>query len=225
MGSDDVADLPVGETVFGEPRMVGDPRITTAQAGVILKMSRQRVWNLIGRGDLPAYGPRNSARRLKLSDVQQLAVLGEPICVGEAARILHCPTGDVRALIRAGQLRVRPGSRYPVYRPEVEELARRSGVDSRDSPIPFGPASLVPTSDAARILGLSKQETRALAAAELIPAVRDHRGYYWYRADQITLVARARHARENRVISRLAGGRELPSVAPVVVNHAVGGCS
>jgi hypothetical protein len=53
MGSDDVADLPVGETVFGEPRMVGDPRITTAQAGVILRMSRQRVWNLIGRGDLP----------------------------------------------------------------------------------------------------------------------------------------------------------------------------
>jgi hypothetical protein len=38
--SDDVADLPVGETVFGEPRMVGDPRITTAQAGVILKMTR-----------------------------------------------------------------------------------------------------------------------------------------------------------------------------------------
>jgi DNA-binding transcriptional MerR regulator len=54
----------------------------------------------------------------------------------------------------------------------------------------------------ARILGISKQETRALAAAELIPAVRDHRGYYRYRADQITLVGRARHARENRVISR-----------------------
>jgi hypothetical protein len=99
-----------------------DPRITTAQAGVILKMNRQRVWNLIGRGELPAYGPRNSARRLKLSDVQQLAILGEPICVGEAARILHCPTDNVRALIRAGQLRQRPGSRYPVYRLEVEEL-------------------------------------------------------------------------------------------------------
>jgi hypothetical protein len=201
--------LPAGETVFGEPRMVGDPRITTAQAGVILKMSRQRVWNLIGRGDLPAYGPRNSARRLKLSDVQQLAVLGEPICVGEAARILRCSAGDVRALIRAGQLRGRPGSRYPVYRPQVEELARCSGVDSRDSSIPFGPVGRVPTSDAARILGISKQETRALAAAELIPAVRDHRGYYWYRADHIALVARARHARENRVISRLgpAGSR------------------
>jgi hypothetical protein len=65
----------------------------------------------------------------------------------------------------------------------------------------------------------------AVAAAELIPAVRDHRGYYWYRADQITLVARARHARENRVISRLAGGSGPRSVAPVVVNHAVGGCS
>jgi excisionase family DNA binding protein len=137
MGSDDVADVPVGETVLGEPRVVGDPRITTAQAGVILKMTRQRVWNLIGRGDLPAYGPRNSARRLELSDVQQLATLGEPISVGEAARILHCPTDDVRALIQAGQLRGRPGSRYPVYRPEVEELARRSGVDARDSPIPF----------------------------------------------------------------------------------------
>jgi hypothetical protein len=62
VASDDVADVLAGETVFGEPRMVGDPRITTAQAGVILKMSRQRVWNLIGRGDLPAYGPRNIAR-------------------------------------------------------------------------------------------------------------------------------------------------------------------
>jgi DNA-binding transcriptional MerR regulator len=70
----------------------------------------------------------------------------------------------------------------------------------------------VPTSDAARILCISKQETRAYAAAELLPAVRDHRGYYWYRADQIALVARARHARENRVISRLADGSELPSV-------------
>jgi hypothetical protein len=55
--------------------MVGDPRITTAQAG-ILKMARQ----------------------------------------SEAARILHCPADDVRALIRAGQLRGRRGSRYPVYR-------------------------------------------------------------------------------------------------------------
>ena len=69
----------------------------------------------------------------------------------------------------------------------------------------------MPTSDAARILGLSKQQTRALAA-ELIPTVRDHCGSYWYRADQITLVARARHARANRVISRRAGGSELSSV-------------
>jgi hypothetical protein len=59
---------------------------------------------------------------------------------------------------------------------QCEELARRSGVDSRDSPIPVGPVGRVPTSDAAWILVISKQETRALAAAELIPAVRDHRG-------------------------------------------------
>jgi hypothetical protein len=81
---------------------------------------------------------------------------------------------------------------------QLPELAGRwltTHVDARDSSIPFGPVGRVPTSDAARILGISKQETRALAAAELIPAVRDHRGY-WYRADQITLVARARHARQ-----------------------------
>jgi hypothetical protein len=90
----------------------------------------------------------------------------------------------------------------------IEDLARRSGVDARDSPIPFGSVGRVPTSADSR----QQQETRALAAAELIPAVRDHRGHYWYRIDQIALVARARHARENRVISRLAGGGGLPSV-------------
>ncbi|HEY0688254.1 MAG TPA: hypothetical protein VGD71_04370 [Kribbella sp.] len=46
--------------------------------------------------------------------------------------------------------------------------------------------------------------------------------YYWYRAD--TLGA-ARHARQNRVISQLADGSELAVGAPIVVNHAVGGCS
>ena len=117
-----------------------------------------------------------------------------------------------------------PAAATRVHRPQVEQLARRSGVDSRDSPIPFGPVGRVPTSDAARILGLSKQETRALAAAGLIPAVRDHRGSYWYRADQITLVARARHARANRVISRRAGGSGPRSVPRIVVNHAVAGC-
>jgi len=74
VASDDVADLPAGETVFGEPRMVGDPRITTAQAGVILKMTRQRVWNLIGRGELPAYGPRK--QRPKTEAVRRPAAGG-----------------------------------------------------------------------------------------------------------------------------------------------------
>ncbi|MDX6240255.1 MAG: hypothetical protein QOG10_5075, partial [Kribbellaceae bacterium] len=32
-------------------------------------------------------------------------------------------------------------------------------------------------------------------------------------------------ARDNRVIGRLAGCTELPVGAPIVVNHAVGGCS
>jgi hypothetical protein len=225
VASDEVAGVPASETVVGEPRMVGDPRITTAQAGVLLKMTRQRVWNPTGRGDLPASGPRHSARRLTLPDVQRPAVLGAPIRGGQAARPPHCPTGDARALIRAGRLRQRPDRRYPVSRPQVEELARRSGVDARAGPIPFGPVGRMPTSAAARILGRSRQQTRALAAAGPIPAVRDHRGsYYWYRADQITPVARARQARQNRVISRLAGGSEPPSVPRIVVNHAVGGC-
>jgi hypothetical protein len=61
VASDDVADLPVGETVFGEPRMLRHPRVTPAQAGVILQMTRQRVWNLIGRGEPPVEDDQDGA--------------------------------------------------------------------------------------------------------------------------------------------------------------------
>jgi hypothetical protein len=76
-GSDDVADLPAGETVFGEPRMVGDPRITAAQASVALTMTRQRVWNLIGpaqtaaRQSLP--GLPTTSRRARPAQRRRLA--------------------------------------------------------------------------------------------------------------------------------------------------------
>jgi hypothetical protein len=65
--SDDVADLPAGETVFGEPRMVGDPRITTAQASVALTMTRQRVWNLAGPDSGPAVATRSTDHKPKSS--------------------------------------------------------------------------------------------------------------------------------------------------------------
>jgi hypothetical protein len=54
LGSDGVADLP-GRRWCGEFRMVGIPDHHRV-AGVILKVTRQRVWNLIGRGDLPRTG-------------------------------------------------------------------------------------------------------------------------------------------------------------------------
>ena len=107
----------------------------------------------------PAYGPRNSARRLKLSDVQQLAVPGEPICVG----------GTDPALLDRRRPCSHPGrpaqttapQPLPIYRPQVGPAQRR---------------------------GLARPDT-------------------------------------TRVISRLADGSELAVGAPIVVNHAVGGCS
>jgi len=117
-----------------------------------------------------------------------------------------------------------PAAATRVHRPQVEQLARRSGVDARDSPIPFGPVGRVPTSDAARILGLSKQQTRALAAAGLIPAVRDHRGSYWYRADQISWSPGPVTPEPTASSADAQAAARLPSVAPVVVNHAVAGC-
>jgi hypothetical protein len=62
-----------------------------------------------------------------------------------------------RSLLVVATVRVVAGV-DPVYRPQVEDLARRSGVDSPDSPTPFEPVGRVPTSDAARILGISKQQ-------------------------------------------------------------------
>jgi hypothetical protein len=50
-------------------------------------------------------------------------------------------------------------------------------------------------------LGISKQGTRALTAAELIPAVRDHRGYNWNRAEATPRWSPAPVTRESRIIN------------------------
>jgi hypothetical protein len=146
--------------------MVDDARISTAQAAVVLGLSPGQVWWLMARGDLPVHGPPRRQRRLLLSEVRRLAARGEPISLGQAAKIRRTTTSDVQARVAAGQLTERCASARPVYRGEVENLACRLAVDQARRPEtrPRGPAGHVTTAEAALILGLSRQGTRVQAA-------------------------------------------------------------
>jgi hypothetical protein len=184
---------------------------------------RQRVWNLIGRGELPAYGPRNSARRLKLSDVQQLAVLGEPIGVDEAARILHCPTDDVRALSRPAQTaarqslpclpttsrRARPAQRRRLARHPNPLRACRPRADLRCGADPLHQQARDP-----RVRGGRAAPRRTGPPGLLLVPRRPHRA------------GRPRPSRPREPRHQPTRRRQRAAVgAPIVVNHAVGGCS
>jgi len=200
----EAADLAEVDLLLGQPRMVADPRISTAQAAAILGLPPGQVRRLMARGELPVHGPPRSQRRLLLSQVRRLAALGEPITVGQAATILRTTTNEVRARVAAGQLTERPAGGRPVYRGEAENLARRLAVDqaARGPTARRGPAGHLTTSEAARILGLSRAGTRAQAAARRLPAPRNSRGQYWYRPAHLEMVARARRATELAELNR-----------------------
>lgn len=179
--------------------MVADPRITTAQAAVVLRVSPARVRHLLARGELVAQGRKHRERRLLLSDVERLAGLGEPITVRVAAQILGCTMANVRALLAAGQLTERPRSDRRLYRVEVQALAA-SGAVTWLTRRP-GPVGCVSTSAAARILGVSVATARRRAAVGLVPSVRDERGYYWFRPEHLEMVARAQRDSEQAAVS------------------------
>ncbi|HZX03242.1 helix-turn-helix domain-containing protein [Kribbella sp.] len=109
--------------LLGEPLMVDDPLITTAQAAVLLGVSPQRVAGLVRAGHLPARS--RAHRRLLLSDVVQSG-LDQWMSVAEAGAVLGLGQTSVRRLISAGLLAAH-GKELPLRRNDVEVLATLRG--------------------------------------------------------------------------------------------------
>jgi hypothetical protein len=108
-----------------------------------------------------------------------------------AAHLMDCSIGDVRDLIASGDLTAgfrrapqglpaRGSGAGPGAPGEAGTAAETTGGRPRRSPAPRPPRSRV----------------RELAAAGLIPAVRDANGHCWYRPDHLDLVVRAWRATE-----------------------------
>ncbi|HET6740052.1 MAG TPA: helix-turn-helix domain-containing protein [Kribbella sp.] len=106
--------------LLGEPVMVDDPLITTAQAAVLLGVSPQRVAALVRARHLPARS--RAHRRLLLSDVVQSG-LDQWMSVAEAGAVLGLGLTGVRRLISAGLLSAH-GKELPLRRADVEVLSR-----------------------------------------------------------------------------------------------------
>ncbi|MGZ0147782.1 helix-turn-helix domain-containing protein [Kribbella sp. WER1] len=106
--------------LLGEPLMMDDPLITTAQAAVLLGISPQRVAGLVRAGHLPARS--RSHRRLLLSDVVQSG-LDQWMSVAEAGAVLGLGQTGVRRLISAGLLAAH-GKELPLRRDDVDVLAK-----------------------------------------------------------------------------------------------------
>jgi hypothetical protein len=106
--------------LLGEPLMVEDPLVTTAQAALLLEVPPQRVAGLIRAGHLPARS--RSHRRLLLSDVVRSG-LDQWMSVAEAGAVLGLGQTGVRRLISAGLL-VAHGKELPLRRDDVDVLAR-----------------------------------------------------------------------------------------------------
>ncbi|GAA1616397.1 hypothetical protein GCM10009789_82980 [Kribbella sancticallisti] len=189
------------DPLLGQPRMVDDPRISPAQAAVVLGKPVAYVYRLMRLGRLPTAGVSHSSWQLRLSDVEHHRDLGDPIPLKEAARLLRCSTGDVRKLVADGKLTGVQGSRRPVYLREVQQLAAAWGVPERKRgrprPDPM-PAGYTDLRGAAELLRVSVGTARRLAAKERIPAERDAAGYWQFSIEKLHLVRRARLAADRR---------------------------
>lgn len=174
--------------------MVDDPRISAAQAAVVLGKPVTYVYRLMSLGQLPTYGGPHSFRQLRLSDVERHRDLGESIPLKEAARLLRYSTDEVRELIADGKLTGVHRSRRPVYLLEVQNLAAELGVPDpkrgRPRPDPM-PAGYTDLQGAAKVLGVSVSTARRLASQERIPAERDAAGYGQFSVEKLHLVRRA----------------------------------
>lgn len=127
------------------------------------------------------------------------------ITYSEASRILEVGTTTIQRLIDRGDLVPRPSARRRLSRGAVfelrdrrleEQLARERAAAARPrrAPGPRPPNDehhWLPTKEAATVLGVSPSRTTQLARRERIPGVLHH-GRWWFRADQLELVAGAR---------------------------------
>jgi hypothetical protein len=187
------------DPLLGQPRMVDDPRISIAQAAVVLGKKPAQVHRFIALGRLPRHGPANNGRPLLLSQVEALRDKGEPIPLTAAARELARSLRATLELVTDGHLPLVPGTKSMVYPADVAAItAARAQPPIRR---PVGPAGYLNTKQAAERLGLTAIYVTQLAAEEKLPAVFQDR-QWWFDPDRIEMIRRARRARRDRVVAR-----------------------
>jgi excisionase family DNA binding protein len=106
--------------LLGEPVMVDDPLITTAQAAALLRVPASRVVTMVRAGHLRARS--RAHRRLMLSDVVR-AGIDRWTSIAEAGVLLGLGPTGVRRLIAAGLLEAH-GNELPLRGDDVDQLTR-----------------------------------------------------------------------------------------------------
>jgi hypothetical protein len=115
-------ELPV-DPLLGQPRMVDDPRISIAQAAVVLGKKPAQVHRYVALGRLSRHGPANNGRPLLLSEVETLRDNGEPIPLKQAAIMLGRSLRATLELVTGGHLPLVPGTKSMVYPADLAAIS------------------------------------------------------------------------------------------------------
>ncbi len=190
---EDPGELPV-DPLLGQPRMVDDPRISIAQAAVVLGKKPAQVHRYIALGRLPRHGPANNGRPLLLSEVEALRDKGEPIPLKHAAHRLGRSLRATLELVADGHLPLVPGTKSMIYPADLAAIT----AAKPQPPIrrPAGPPGYLNTNQSAERLGLTAIYVTQLAAAEKLPSVFQDR-QWWFDPDRIEMIRRVRRARRD----------------------------
>ena len=207
------------EELLGEPIVVADPVITTAQTARVLEIRVVQVYRLVRQGWLQRHGAQRTARCILLSDV---LVLREAITAADAAELIGCRLDDVLAMVESRRLRPTGDSLRPVrrvdamidvgrrHKPGPARPARSQTVlpdqpaqEQPDRPVtphpdPAPDDGKVGVGEAAARLGLSEVWVYELARTERLPAERDSLGRWRFDPLKLSMVLRAwQHARDH----------------------------
>jgi excisionase family DNA binding protein len=176
----------------GPPRPPSaEPRLSMREAARIVGMGETTLRRYyFGTPDLPRLP--GSHYVVAAHDADELARLyANRLTVAEAAARVGGSQEEIRRLLRDGRLPRIPDRQRPVRVDHLEQLIATGWL--------FGdPAhrDRIPTSQAARRLGLSKNTILARARTGLLPAVRDRRGHWWFRPEHLDIIYRARISEE-----------------------------